>query len=296
MNSGMITSRDRTAVVLGTVGYAASILELVWDFRSQALLMRKGRSVLQEPGEEREASMVDAAEFPGLFIVNCMLGFLIFCVIFMLAFTVVYHPLLWLYVYENLWYIALVVIALAVEFAADCLCEKFVYQEEIAYRYLLIGQIYEVYKFLSTFISGIAVEVGRVLFALGALLFSLIRLNRPMIPQWIYERTPLDSQYKAYVALVGVYEAYNNPIANTFIRLLLEDTRQKTEDHDSGLFRRIVRRRWMRIQGKAGLSPKSKSEDTMAEQHTSGQALISGRAFAKVYPLAEIATIEQKEQ
>ncbi len=247
--------------MVGVLGYLVSMVEILHDFRTQTLLMRRGKSMFQEEGKEREASLVDAAEFPGLFVINCMLGFLLFCAVFMLIFTVFYHPLLWLYLYENLWYIALVLIPFALEFLIDFLCEKFVYDDEVAYRYVLIGQIYELYKFLTAFLSGIAVEIGRIFYAVLALLFALIRMDRPMIPQWVYELLEYDSMFKAYVSLVGVYESYNNPVANTFVRLLLESHEARLRCRGMALFRRIVQRRWLVIQGRRKMSIQSRDED-----------------------------------
>ncbi len=253
-----------TAIVFGSVCFAYSILSIVLDFKLQAILMRTHRSIFQK-GDDIQGSLVDAAEFPGLFVVNSILGFLIFCVVFMIFFTVLYHPLFWLAIYENLWYILLILIPLAIDFVLDFVCEKFVYNDETMYRHRLIGQVFEIYKFITSLLEGVALEIGRVLFALLLLLLSIIKLNRPIIPQWIDEIVSLDSMYKAYVALIRIYGRYNNPVACTFIKLLLAAHSEGKTSKGAALMRHAVRKRWLVLRRRAQDVPKLTIRDEERE-------------------------------
>jgi hypothetical protein len=235
-------------MVFGSVCFVVSMADVLIDFRTQALLMRKGKSMFQQEGEV-EASLADAAEFPGLFTVNCSLGFLVFCVLFMLIFVVLYHPLFWLLIYENLWAIGFILIWLVVDMILECIVKKTLYIEEVKYRYRLLGQIYEIYKFVSGLIAGIAVECGRIIYALLALLISIIRLNRPMVPAWICDIMALDAQYAAYASLVGVYETYNNPVANTFVTLVLKSAQGASARRGKALLRHAIEKRWLILHG-----------------------------------------------
>ena len=236
-------------MVFGCVCFAVSMVDVMIDFRTQAILMRKGQSIFQKAGEEVDPSLCDASEFPGLFTVNCTLGFLIFCIIFMLIFTVLYHPLFWLLIYENIWVVAVVIIWALVDFLLDFIAKKVLYIEEVMYRYRLLGQIYEIYKFVSGLIAGIAVEFGRIIYAILALLVSIIRLNRAMVPDWIYKVVALDEQYKAYISMLGVYEAYNNPVANTFIHLMREGAKGANVRRGKALLKHAIEKRWLILHG-----------------------------------------------
>lgn len=72
--------------------------------------------------------MAEAANFPGLLISNSIMGFFFIVIIITLLFTMMTYPLFWLMIYENIGFIMIVAVSMAINEFIDGYFTDFGYE------------------------------------------------------------------------------------------------------------------------------------------------------------------------
>ncbi len=122
---------DSVGCVLAIVLFMYSFTVALFEFRNQVLLARKGQSALPCWAK---AEIKDAADFPGLVISNCVIGFVIISGLITILFAALFHPLLWTYLYENLNLLLMILIPLGITYLIQKGFERLVYSTDSRVR------------------------------------------------------------------------------------------------------------------------------------------------------------------
>lgn len=118
-------------------------------------------------------------------------------------------------------YILGIIIALAIVIFFVILILSIVDFERITPVSRGIAHAFEAGIFFSQVIGGAAVSFGRVIVGVMVLLFSLLRIDKPIFPKWILNLMYFDMSSRSYISFVKLYCICNNPIKVTFIEEIL---------------------------------------------------------------------------
>lgn len=170
--------------------------------------------------EYNEIQIAAAANFPGNFISNCAIGYILFNFLFVLIFSVFCHPLFWEFLGEYWIYILIIGILAAVGLIIMPILNKILYGPNMTANTKAIAHFVELAMFFIKIIGGIAASIGRIIIGLIVMLLSQIRLDKPILPKWVLKLVYLDGPNSSYLSLVKLYVTFNNPIQQTFIQCL----------------------------------------------------------------------------
>ena len=102
---------------------------MIFDFKTQVLKLRKGECDLGYKYKDSKSSVAEADYFPGKFISNCVIAFILVTTIFTLAGAILFHPLFWELIWEHRNKILIFLIPYLITLIKDLIIKKLCYDK-----------------------------------------------------------------------------------------------------------------------------------------------------------------------
>ena len=171
--------------ILGVVITIVAFIVIIYDFKLQVIKLREGKCDLSY----NEGGIDDAGDFPGMFISNCVIGFIIITIMFTFVGAILFHELFWKLM-EEYWLVILIflipfiiniiqeVILLKVNYDTDSDTVKRRGYLLVLYSKYRLAQLTEFISFFLLILGGVLASILRFIIGFIALLIG-INIDRP---------------------------------------------------------------------------------------------------------------------
>ena len=230
IESLMYAIKDSATVanLCGCIMYLLCWMTVFADFRSKALMMRRG--IYTFDAARLNVKFRHAFAFFGTSVSNTLVSF--FIIYFVIGF--IFLILLWsvtqaaigyvLYTYRTS--LAVFVFSYVGNYLVTYLAAFYIgYSRVIRRRYAWMA--YDFFQLFSQSVAGMTTAIIRALLALCAFLISIPRHDRSADPEWVDNIYMFDSLAKAYYASLLLYHNHNNPVVNVFASLLASEAKAR---------------------------------------------------------------------
>ena len=163
--------------------------------------------------------MADGPDYIGLQIANSGLSFLILWFAFGFLITPFCLPIMWEAIIQNRNVIISILTLPIIQFACTFVGKKLIVSVD-AIKHRRIWAIYELMMLYIAIGASVTMCIARIFVGFFVGIIGLVRMDKPILPDWLLEIVYADKPNMAYLGQCVIYHAHNHPITITFARVL----------------------------------------------------------------------------
>ena len=215
-----------TTVVIESMYLFIISFYLFIHFKESILKLRRGKKKFKG-----YVKAYNSINFLPTYLSNLVIGESMLSLVLFILLTTLYTPMFWEFVWSKRAVIQTIVATRIFMFIVLYIMRCLTFNGNCIIRRRLL-YFFDILNFFLGFISGLAKQASRALYAVVGSLFLVFRVDEPVI---IF--LGLDAVYHSYCGLMYFYHMHNNPIVNTFTNMFLEEIEMRKEERERKLKR-----------------------------------------------------------